>query len=120
MQLPLGHSQWKELTLSMHLPWLRQGWEAQSSVLIWQNTPSYPTDKVFAKMVRTDKIVTVYLMKHTKNLHFGTVLTWHTNAMKTTNLVKARGIVLARVRLALVYVHFTSWSLIALEALALE
>lgn len=39
---PLGHSQWKELILSMHLPLLRQGWLAHSSVLMWQNTPSYP------------------------------------------------------------------------------
>lgn len=39
---PLGHSQWKELILSTHLPLLRQGWLAHSSVLMWQNTPSYP------------------------------------------------------------------------------
>lgn len=39
---PLGHSQWKELILSTHLPLLRQGWLAHSSVLMLQNTPSYP------------------------------------------------------------------------------
>lgn len=57
---------------------------------------------------------------HAKHFHFGTVLTWHTNAVKTTNLIKASGIVLAWVRLALVHVHFAAWPLIALEALTLE
>lgn len=57
---------------------------------------------------------------HTKHLCFGTILTWHANAVKTTNLIKTGGIVLTWVRLALVHVHFTAWPLIALEALALE
>lgn len=52
---PLGHSQWKELILSIHLPLLRQGWLAHSSVLMWQNTPSYPeipdTQIVISKIV---------------------------------------------------------------------
>lgn len=57
---------------------------------------------------------------HTHTPSTRTVLTWHTNAVKTTDLIKAGGVVLARIRLALVHVHFTAWPLIALEALALE
>lgn len=53
-------------------------------------------------------------------LHFGTILTWHANTVKTTDLIKAGGIVLAWVRFALVHVHFTAWPLVALETLALE
>lgn len=57
---------------------------------------------------------------HTHTPSTRTVLTWHTNAVKTTDLIKTGGVVLARIRLALVHVHFTAWPLIALEALALE
>lgn len=111
----------------MHLPLLRQGWEAQSSVLIWQNTPSYPTYVEFSKKKKHGKkrqngrqISYETETSHTHTPSTRTVLTWHTNAVKTTDLIKAGGVVLARIRLALVHVHFTAWPLIALEALALE
>lgn len=46
--------------------------------------------------------------------------TWHADAVESTDLVEAGGVVLAGVRLALVDVHLTAWTFITLKTLALE
>lgn len=46
--------------------------------------------------------------------------TWHTDAVETTNLVQAGGIIMARIRHAFIDVHLTTGSFIPLQTLALE
>lgn len=46
--------------------------------------------------------------------------TWHTDAVEAANLVQAGGVIMARIRHALIDVHLTTGSFIPLQALTLE
>lgn len=112
---PLGHSQWKELILSTHLPLLRQGWLAHSSVLMWQNTPSYP--EMWDKPVRYKHLAAWPFLFYPLLIKD---LTWHTDAVEPSDLVQAGGIIMARIGHALIHIHLTARSLVSLETLTLE
>lgn len=49
-----------------------------------------------------------------------TPLTWHTETREPSNFIQAGGIVLARIGMALVDIHFTARSCVALQALTVE
>lgn len=49
-----------------------------------------------------------------------TPLTWHTETRESSNFIQAGGIVLARIGMALIDIHFTARSCVALQALTVE
>lgn len=112
---PLGHSQWKELILSTHFPLLRHGWLAHSSVLMWQNTPSYPAslrdvshgEFIFHQLSIICKVTV-------------SMTTWHADAVEPSNLVQAGSIIMARIGHAFIDIHLTARTLVSLETLTLE